>query len=182
MNHTKGANEIFEEKMKRIFVFWTLALTLSYASAAQYYSTTVNGVIVEEKNVVSEVFSFVGEACAVVLKGTCNIIDSVCNFGSHDTVVAVAGAPAGCPVAQSVTNKTTITATKYATVVEMGNAQPCTQTYVFQNVRCAYYQGWIFYNGAWIPAPHRNQYCPAPTWMPLIEAPRRVCCTTFWYN
>lgn len=167
--------------MKRFLILCILTLTFLCANGAQYYATTPSGVIVEKKNVVEEVFDFIGETCFVVLKGVCNIIDSVCNFGSHDTIVAVAGAPAGFPVAQPVVNRTTITATKHATVIEMENAQPCSQTYIFQNVRCAYYQGWIFYNGAWIPAPHRNQYCPAPTWMPLIEPPREYR-KPYWYN
>jgi len=168
--------------MKKLFAI-LMFVGIMNVQAAQYYATTTAGVIVEEKNVIEETFSFVGEACAVVLTGTCNIIDSVCNFGSHDRVVAVAGAPCaapGCPVVQPVTNKTTITATQHATVIQMENAQPCTQTYIFQNTRCAYYQGWIFYNGCWIPAPQRNQYCPAPTWVPIVPAPRAVR-TPVWY-
>ncbi|MCQ2378038.1 MAG: hypothetical protein MJ016_02360 [Victivallaceae bacterium] len=146
--------------------------------------------VVEQKpNVVGAAFDTVGAACTVVLKGTCDIIDGVVNFGDRTVMVRQSDgairhyypAETSCSASTPV-NRTTITATQYATVVQMENAQPCSQTYIFRNQRCGYYNGWVFYDGSWIPAPNRVQVSPAPTWVPLLEMPRRNCGPVIWYR
>ncbi|MCQ2352041.1 MAG: hypothetical protein MJ033_01005 [Victivallaceae bacterium] len=146
--------------------------------------------IVEERcNPVRAAFDTVGAACTVVLKGTCDIIDGVVNFGDRTVMVRQPdGAirhyyPAGtaCPATTPV-NRTTVTATQYATVVQMENAQPCEQTYIYCNTRCGYYNGWVYYNGAWIPAPNRVQLCAPPTWVPIIAPVASRGYRPVWYR
>ena len=170
------------QNMKKIFPVFALFCLAVPLFAADVY-------VVEQKNFVGAAFDTVGAACTVVLKGSCDIIDGIVNFGDRTLIVRQSdGAVRHCPVADAEAvavrpvNKTTVTATQYATVVQMENAQPCSQTYIFRNQRCGYHNGWVYYNGAWLPAPNRAQISPAPDWVPLVAAPVYRRGPVVWYR